>query len=117
MTTLKRFHALNLLGYLAITEEGDYARAATLWEESLALAREAGDTDRVGTTLSNLGYAEVLRGNYEKARALCEEALALAQDLGGAGAPIVASALVNLGLAALGQGNTSGRGRSSKRRW
>ena len=103
-TTLKRFHAIGLLGYLAITEEGDYARAVTLWEESLALAREAGDTDRVRTTLSNLGYAEVLRGNHEKARALCEEALALAQELGGADAPIVASTLVNLGLAALGQG-------------
>ena len=104
-TPLKRFHALNLLGYLAITEEGDYARGATLWEESLALAREARDTERIRSTLSNLGYAEVLQGDYEKARASCEEALALAQELGGAGAPIVASTLVNLGLAALGQGD------------
>jgi predicted ATPase/DNA-binding SARP family transcriptional activator/DNA-binding CsgD family transcriptional regulator/Tfp pilus assembly protein PilF len=103
-TTLKRFHALALLGYLAITEEGDYARGATLWEESLALARKAGDTDRIRNTLSNLGYAEVLRGNHDKARAHCEEALALAQDLGDAGTGSIASTLVNLGLAALGQG-------------
>jgi DNA-binding CsgD family transcriptional regulator len=47
----------------------------------------------------------VLRGNHDKARAHCEEALALAQELGDAGAASVASALVNLGLAALGQGD------------
>jgi DNA-binding CsgD family transcriptional regulator/tetratricopeptide (TPR) repeat protein len=104
-TTLKRFHALNLLGYLAIAEEGDYARGATLWEESLALAREAGDTERIRGTLSNLGYAEVLREDYDKARLLCDEAMALAQELGGTGVPIVASTLVNLGLATLGHGD------------
>ncbi len=43
-TTLKRFHALNLLGYLAIYDEGDFVRGATLWEESLALVRKAGGT-------------------------------------------------------------------------
>ena len=42
-TPLKKFYAFNLLGYLAINEEGDYARGITLWEESLALARETGD--------------------------------------------------------------------------
>jgi non-specific serine/threonine protein kinase len=103
-TTLKRFHALNLLGYLAIIEEGDYARGATLWEESLALARETGDVDRVGNALSNLGYAELLRGDYERAKALCEEALSLARELGSAGTEIVPSALVNLGLSFLGIG-------------
>jgi DNA-binding CsgD family transcriptional regulator/tetratricopeptide (TPR) repeat protein len=103
-TTLKRFHALTLLGYLALTEEEDYARTATLWEESLALAREAGDAERIRSTLSNLGYAEVLRGNHEKTRALCDEALALAQELGSADGPMKASTLVNLGLAAMGKG-------------
>jgi non-specific serine/threonine protein kinase len=112
VTTLKRFHALNLLGYLAIIEEGDYARGATLWKESLALAREAGDADRVGNALSNLGYAEVLRGDYQRAKALCEEALALAQELGSAGMEIVPSALVNLGLSSLGIGEY-GRAKTS----
>ena len=42
-TPLKRYYVFNLLGYLAINEEGDPARVATLWEESLALAREAGE--------------------------------------------------------------------------
>ncbi len=102
-TTLERFHALNLLGALAINEEGDYARGTTLWEESLALAREAGDTFRVGTTLCNLGYAALLRGENERATTVGEEALAVARDLGSAGVEIVPETLVNLGLAALGQ--------------
>jgi tetratricopeptide (TPR) repeat protein len=84
---------------------GDYARGATLWEESLALARDAGDTERIRSTLSNLGYAEVLREDYDKVRLLCDEAMALAQELGGTGVPIVASTLVNLGLATLGHGD------------
>jgi predicted ATPase/DNA-binding CsgD family transcriptional regulator len=104
-TTLKRFHALNLLGYLAIIEEGDYARGASLWEESLALARETGDVDRVGNALSNLGYARLLLGDYKRAKALCEEALSLAHERGSAGMEIVPSALVNLGLSFLGVGD------------
>jgi non-specific serine/threonine protein kinase len=104
-TMLKRFHALGLLGILALNEEGDLARATALWEESLALAREVGDTYRVGTTLSNLGYAALLQGDHERATALSEEALALARELGSAGVEIVPETLVNLGLAAQGQGD------------
>jgi predicted ATPase/DNA-binding SARP family transcriptional activator/DNA-binding CsgD family transcriptional regulator len=111
-TALKRFHALNLLGLLAINEEGDYARGAALWEESLELAREVGDTHRVVSTLSNLGYVAVLLGNHGRARELCEEAVALAHELGSAGAGIVPAALVNLGLAALGS-DEHARARSS----
>ena len=103
-TALKRFHALNLLGYLAINEEGDYGRGVTLWEEGLALAREAGDPDRVGTTLSNLGYVAVLQGDNERATVLSEEALVFADELGSAGVNIVPEALVNMGLATLGLG-------------
>jgi predicted ATPase/DNA-binding SARP family transcriptional activator/DNA-binding CsgD family transcriptional regulator len=102
---LKRFYALNLLGILAINHEGDYARGMTLWEESLALAREAGDTHRVGTTISNLGYAALVQGDHERATTLSDEALALAQELGSAGVEIVPEALVNLGIAALGLGD------------
>jgi DNA-binding CsgD family transcriptional regulator len=103
-TTLKRFHALNLLGYLAIYEEDDYARGAALWEESLALAREIGDPDRVGIMLSNLGHPALLQGDYERARALSEEALAFANELGSSGVELAPSASVNLGLALLGLG-------------
>lgn len=103
-TTLKRFHALNLLGILAINQEGDYVRGATLWEESLALAREAGDANRVGATLLNLGYAALMQADHERAMALSEEALTVANILGDAGVEIFPEARVNLGLAALGQG-------------
>jgi predicted ATPase/DNA-binding SARP family transcriptional activator/DNA-binding CsgD family transcriptional regulator len=99
---IKRFHALNLLGVLAIREEGDYARGAALWEQSLALAREAGDTDRVGMMLSNLGYPALLQGDHERARQLSEEALDGARELGSV--DFVPTASINLGLAALGLG-------------
>jgi predicted ATPase/DNA-binding SARP family transcriptional activator/DNA-binding CsgD family transcriptional regulator len=103
-TTLKRFHALNLLAYSALNEEGDYVKATELLKQSLALAREAGDANRVGATLLNLGYAELMQENYERAMAFSEEALMVANSLGNAGVEIFPEARVNLGLAALGQG-------------
>ncbi|HET7271287.1 MAG TPA: tetratricopeptide repeat protein, partial [Rubrobacter sp.] len=103
-TKLKRFHAFNLLGILAINEERDYERGATLWEKSLALAREVGDPYRIGTTLSNLGHAALMQRAFEQARALCEEALEFAHELGSTGMEHVPSASINLGLASLGLG-------------
>jgi DNA-binding CsgD family transcriptional regulator len=108
VTTLKRFHVSNLLGILAINQSGDYARGFALWEESLALARQAGDTVQVGTTLANLGYAALMGGDYGRPSALCEEALAIAHELGSAGAEILPEALINLGLAARGRGQFDG---------
>ena len=102
-TTLKRYHVLALLGFLALNEEGDPTQATALLEESLALAREVRDDLRIGQTLANLGYAALLHGDYERARALSEEAIALAHELGSAGMQILPEALVNLGLAAMGQ--------------
>jgi DNA-binding CsgD family transcriptional regulator len=104
-TILKRFHVLGLLGMLVLNDEGDPARATALWEESLALAQEAGDHYRVGIMLSNLGYAALLQGDYEHATALGEEALGFANELGSAGVELVPEILVNLGLAALLKGD------------
>jgi non-specific serine/threonine protein kinase len=104
-TVLKRYHALNLLGILAISEEGDYTRGAELFKESLAMAREAEDAYRVTGSLVAMQYVAVLQGNYERATALYEEALAVARELGNASVEIIPEALVNLGLAALGQGD------------
>ena len=101
---LKRFHAFNLLGYLAIYEEGDYARGTTLWEQSLALARDVEDTNRIGTTLANLGHPALLQGDYEKAKSLSKEALEFAHELGSSGVEFAPTALLNLGLAGLGLG-------------
>ena len=81
-TTIKKYHAYNLLGILALNEDGDPARATALWKESLALARETGDTLRIGMTLCSLGYAAVLQGDNERATALCEETLAFAREHG-----------------------------------
>jgi predicted ATPase/DNA-binding SARP family transcriptional activator/DNA-binding CsgD family transcriptional regulator len=103
-TNLKRFHAFNLLGYLAIYEDGDYARGTTLWEQSLALAREVEDTDRIGTTLANLGHPALLQGDYEKAKSLSEEALEFAHELGNSSVEFAPTAWLNLGLATLGLG-------------
>jgi predicted ATPase/DNA-binding SARP family transcriptional activator/DNA-binding CsgD family transcriptional regulator len=103
-TTLKKFYVSNLLGYLAINDEGDYAWGTVLWEESLALAREAGDDFSVGITLGNLGHVALLQRDFERAKARSEEALASANELGSAGVELVPTACLNLGLATLGLG-------------
>jgi DNA-binding CsgD family transcriptional regulator/tetratricopeptide (TPR) repeat protein len=104
-TTLKRFHAFNLLGLLALDEENEPARAMELWEESLKLARKAGDPHRISMTLCNLGYAAVLQGDFQRGATFGEEALEFFHKQGNAGVDILPEILVNLGLAALGQGN------------
>jgi tetratricopeptide (TPR) repeat protein len=104
-TPLKKFHVLYLLAYMALNEENDPARAAALWEEDLALARQIGDDLRIGMTLTSLGYAALLKGDYERAKSLCEETLAFANELGSAVVEIIPETLVNLGLAVLGQGD------------
>jgi DNA-binding CsgD family transcriptional regulator/tetratricopeptide (TPR) repeat protein len=103
-TALKRFYACNLLGYLAIEEEGDYGKGAALWEESLTLARAAGDTLRVGNTLAVLAHLALMQRDYERAKVRCEEALGVARELGVTSAQFVPSASINLGIAALGLG-------------
>ena len=103
-TPLKKFYVFNLLGALAINEEDDYSRGAELWEAGLALARETGEMNAVGSTLSNLGYAALLQGEYERTRTLSEEALTLARGLGAGRTGFIPETLVNLGLAAREQG-------------
>jgi DNA-binding CsgD family transcriptional regulator len=103
-TPLKKYYVFNLLGILAINEEGDYARAATLWEENLALAREVGDDHLIGISLTSLGHVALLQRDFERAKSRCEEALALAHELGSAGVEIAPPNLINLGLASVGLG-------------
>ena len=104
-TTLERHHAFNLLGVLALNEEGDPTRASVLWRESLALARKAGDVLRIGASLCVLGYAALMQGDNDRATALCEEALAFTDEHEDPSGQIVPETLINLGLAALGQGD------------
>jgi predicted ATPase/DNA-binding SARP family transcriptional activator/DNA-binding CsgD family transcriptional regulator len=104
-TILKRHHAINLLGLLALDEEGDAARARELWGESLALARRAGDTYRVGIMLTGLSYASVIEGDNDAVEAFGEEALSVAREIGSGGTAFVPEVLVNSSLAALSRGD------------
>lgn len=73
-------YALNNLGRIA-RDEGNYAEARRLSEESLALRRELGDKWGITYALNNLGLVARDEGDYATARALYEESLALRWDL------------------------------------
>jgi len=98
----ERARALNSAGSLA-RRQGDYARAASLLEEALALWRALGDTRGSAGALGNLGLVAHARGEYARAAALHEEALALWRALGDTRG--VSVALGNLGRVALRQGD------------
>jgi non-specific serine/threonine protein kinase len=61
---------------------GRYDEAQRYLEESLAIARELGDTRRIAAALQPLGMACLGQGNLGTARAHLEEALELARELG-----------------------------------
>jgi hypothetical protein len=82
---------------------GDTARAATLYEEALALYRKRGDWQGVGVTLSDLEVVTFAQGNPVGAVTLFEEALALYHRLGERWHSIMT--IGHLGDVALGQGN------------
>jgi tetratricopeptide (TPR) repeat protein len=92
-----RAKALHGAGILA-WRQGDYAQAAALHEEALALRREMGDTQGVAASLNNLGLVAGEQGEYERARTLYEESLALQRTLGHKQG--IANALNNLGILA-----------------
>jgi tetratricopeptide (TPR) repeat protein len=56
--------------------------ARSLFEDSIALARELRSDARLATTLANLGTAEIYAGNLERAMEVLHEALMLDQQLG-----------------------------------
>ena len=61
---------------------GHYGDAARLLEESLAVARELGDSRRIAQALQPLGMSCVGLGDLDAARGYLEEALALAPGAG-----------------------------------
>jgi predicted ATPase/DNA-binding XRE family transcriptional regulator len=75
--------ALNLirLGDLARMDD-DYARAAEMFEESLTLCREVGDSLKTACSLHKLGQVARRCGDYARAGALFAESLALQQEQG-----------------------------------
>ncbi len=94
--------ALNGAGSLA-AGQGDYERARTCYQASLALRRDRGDRPGIATTLNNLGNVALSLGDSPQAIQLYQESLALRRDLGDG--PGIATTLNSLGNVALTQGD------------
>jgi tetratricopeptide (TPR) repeat protein len=91
-------------GLLAETQ-GDYAAAAMLHEEALALSQELEDTVGIARSLGNLGVIAFDRGDNERARSLLEESFALAREANDRA--LVATALNDLGGVAFARGDVA----------
>ena len=86
--------------------QGDYAPAATLADQSLALSRAVGSASGSAAALSLLGIIATDQGQYERAVALTEESLALFERIGNAA--WAGTVLSNLGIIAAEQGDYAG---------
>jgi len=102
--TRARANALNGAGVLAY-DQGDYATAHILQEESLAIYRELGDRSGIAASLNNLGNVAKEQGDYAEARVLYEESLAILRELGDKSG--IAYSLSNLGNVAWRQGDVA----------
>jgi tetratricopeptide (TPR) repeat protein len=100
--TVARADALNGSGVLAYLQ-GDYARAVTRYQESLAIRRQRGDKAGVAASLNNLGLVAEDQGDHAGAVALYEESLAVRRELGDQ--LNIAASLNNLGVVAEDQGD------------
>jgi tetratricopeptide (TPR) repeat protein len=94
--------ALSGAGVLA-RQQGDFAAARLLLEESLIGMREAQDTWGAAFSLFTLGMVELDQEAYPAAGSLLEESLTLMRETGDRRG--IAIALRGLGIAALNQGN------------
>jgi predicted ATPase len=94
-----------LLNNLAIVakRQGDYPRAESLLEESLAYKRQLGNQYGIATSLSELGSVALQQGHWPQAAARFQESLRLCAQLGNK--PGVAWALLSLGFLAIAQGD------------
>ncbi|CAA9559565.1 MAG: hypothetical protein AVDCRST_MAG49-2287 [uncultured Thermomicrobiales bacterium] len=76
-----RARALTHLGHLH-SDLGDYAEAAALYEEAIALLRGLEDRGELAGALNALGILRVTQGEFAKARALHTESLSIRQATG-----------------------------------
>ena len=90
------------MGSIAL-QQGDHTAARTLYEESLAIARELGERLGIAHALSNLGLLMFTEGDYDAARPLHEDSLSIRREIGDRNG--VAASLGNLGLVAHAQGD------------
>jgi predicted ATPase/class 3 adenylate cyclase len=97
-----RARPLYALGVL-LDQRGEPGQAAELVERSLAVFRDQGDRERVGTALNSLGSIRRVLGDFDAARSMLEESLAIRRELGDEAR--MASSLSNLGIVAFEQGD------------
>ncbi|MEZ4869681.1 MAG: BTAD domain-containing putative transcriptional regulator [Caldilineaceae bacterium] len=74
-------YALGLMGNLAY-QQGDYANADRLNQESLAVAHKMGDRWGVAVQLGHNGNFLAMRGNFTTGRPLTEQSVAILRELG-----------------------------------
>jgi tetratricopeptide (TPR) repeat protein len=94
LCTAARAKALNAAGNLA-AEQGDYAAARDLFEQSLQVQRELGNRRGVACLLNNLGLVAKGQGDHEAARTYFDESLRLHRELNDSCG--IASSLANQG--------------------
>jgi predicted ATPase len=102
-----RLRALNGAAWLASLQP-DFAQAARLFEESMALRRALGETDSEASLLDNAARAWRSAGEYQRATPLMEEALAQHRALDDRGSLSVGGlgySLYELGLVLREQGD------------
>ncbi|HYI14925.1 MAG TPA: tetratricopeptide repeat protein, partial [Thermomicrobiales bacterium] len=95
-------HALIGLGVMVFFQ-GEYERAAELWEKSLSLFTALGDITGIAYSHGNLGLVADAQGDYERAVTSYTEALALFRTL--EDRTYIGYMLHNLGLIAYFQGD------------
>ncbi|MDQ3928632.1 MAG: tetratricopeptide repeat protein [Chloroflexota bacterium] len=83
--------------------QGDYVRAPSFFNESLALLRDLGDKRALNRSLKHLAWFAHVRGDYERAAALWDESLTESQALNDAAG--IALARHGLGEVALVHGD------------
>jgi predicted ATPase len=98
----ERAKALHRAGVLAC-DQGDYAAARALHEESLAVSSKLGDRRGIATSLNNLAHVARLQGDYPAAQELYGESLAIGRNLGDR--RLIAFSLDGLGMMARYQGD------------
>ncbi|CAN5130010.1 BTAD domain-containing putative transcriptional regulator [soil metagenome] len=96
---------LVLLGTILV-EEGDHTAAVPLFEESVGLARAAGDDIVLGFTLAHLAHGLLCAMELGHFDVVAQEALATARRVGDASGEC--AVLMGLGLAALLGGDVAG---------
>ncbi len=84
-------------------QQGDLARAETMWRQAIQQFRQVGNPDGVASALANVGGAELVQGDLGEARKLLNESIPRYQTVEDKSG--VALSLNNLGDLARQQGN------------